>query len=80
MGVGRFYNPGGLTSGKLDFRRTNAVILILGMLLVALVMASGQLKFRWLLAVGMVYLWTIFGNIGLFFISIGTGLWNIITR
>ncbi|MCL4342019.1 MAG: hypothetical protein M1431_08010 [Candidatus Thermoplasmatota archaeon] len=78
MGVGRFYDTGGDGRTKIDLRRTNIIILLIGMILISLVMASGQIRIRVFLMVLAMYVWAMMLSVESFFIYLGKTLSRIL--
>ncbi len=61
-------------------REANIVILILGFMLAALILSTGQLKMKWVLIVVGVYMWIMMGSIASFFASIPARIRHIIVH
>lgn len=77
MGVGRFYEVSTGSIHKVDLRRTNIILLLIGMILVSLVMASGQIRVRILIMVIAMYIWATMLSVEAFFIHVGKVLSRI---
>ncbi len=77
MGVGRFYETGAGSSHKVDLKRTNIILLLIGLILMSLVMASGQIRIRVLIMVLAMYIWALLLSVEAFFIHLGKTLGRI---